>query len=172
MRIAQRFFIVSLAITMSACGWHLRGSLMPELAIESIFISSSDEYAELPTLLTRQLTTQNISMAKQVNSAQYQLTLNKEVTTRRVVGVGGDALANAYELTLAVSYQIQNANAEQLGSMNTAQATRSYNYNASNPSSAQQEEGILKTEMRRDLTQQILRRMSILIKNQQATTNG
>lgn len=160
---------------MSACGWHLRGSLMPELTIESIFISSSDEYAELPTLLTlltRQLKTQNVSVVKQVSNAQYQLVLNEEVTTRRVVGVGGDALANAYELTLAVSYRIQNENTEQLGSMNTAQATRSYNYNASNPSSAQQEEGILKTEMRRDLTQQILRRMSILIKNEQATIDG
>lgn len=172
MKTVLGIFMIITTLLTGACGWHLRGGLMPELAIESLFISAPDEHATLPTLIARQLSAQNISLTDDASSAQYRLILAKVQSEKRVVGVGSDALANAYELTLSIQYQILNAKAEQLGSASTASLSRSYNYNASNPSAAQQEESILNLEMQRDLSQQILRRVAILIQNSQAKNNG
>ncbi len=165
----KKVLIFSFILLASSCGWHLRGNLTPALNIQSIAITPVNSKIAEP--LTKQLTQQDIAVID-AEGAEYQLMILAEGNERRVVGVGSDALANAYEITLSVHYQLQNLQAELLGSAGTVKISRSYNYAASDPSSAQKEEQLLSTEIRRELAQQILRRLSILLHKNQESANG
>ena len=78
--------------------------------------------------------------------------------------MGGDALSSSYEITRKVDYEIGLKNSEHTVK-GTAISVRSFNYNTAAINSATQEEILLDQEMRRDLAQQMLRRLSAVIAN-------
>jgi LPS-assembly lipoprotein len=83
--------------------------------------------------------------------------------------VGGDALVSAYELTLEADYEIRNQSGMLIVPVATSSVARSYDYSPGDASSASQQEALLRREMRRDLAQQILRRLYAVTGSEPAT---
>jgi len=153
-----------IAFTLSACGWHIRGAMeMPE-NLSQLYVTAIDSKGALITELRQLLKTNRISLVTNSAEANYSLFILEETKDRRSAGVGGDALSSSYEITLKADYEIQLK-----GSADTTKATaisvRSFNYNTASINSATQEEIILDQEMRRDLAQQMLRRLHAVISN-------
>ncbi len=158
-----------ICLTMSACGWHLRGSVTGSKASSTpieLNISTKDNYSPLLNSIRQSLRVNRITEAN--GSAAYTLTVETEVMDKRTAGVGADALTSAYELILSVEYTIQHK-AETLTAPKTkASISRTYNYNVNNAATAAQEEELILREMRRELAQQILRRVKNLSDRQTA----
>lgn len=158
--IALAFF----AVCLSACGWHIRGSLDMPKQLSNLYVSASDSKGPLITDLRQLLKTNRVSLVEKAADANYSLNILDETKDRRTAGVGGDELSSAYEITLKANYEIHLKNSNQTVKAN-AISVRNFNYNTASINSATQEELLLDQEMRRDLAQQILRRLSAVIAN-------
>lgn len=152
-----------LVISLSACGWHLRGSAEGKdtsSAPIELSIATDDNYSPLLNILRQSLRAYTIT--ETTGKAPYILTVGKENMDKRTAGVGVDALTSAYEVILSVEYSITR-NAELLTAPKTkASISRTYNYNINNAATAAQEEALILRELRRELAQQILRRLKNL----------
>lgn len=150
---------------VSACGWHLRGSTSLPAGIDSIYVSAEDAHGSLITEVKQLLKANKVIAADRASAAPYTLAIVEEREDRRTAGVGSDALTSAYQILLSVDYEIRNSNGELVAPMTTANNSRAYDYSAGNASSAAQEEALLMREMRRDIAQQMLRRLQAVSLN-------
>jgi LPS-assembly lipoprotein len=144
---------------LSACGWHVRGAMDLPKNLSQIYISATDSKGALMTDLRQLLKTNRVSLVENAADANCVLTILEETKDRHTAGVGGNELSSSYEITLKVDYEIQLKNSD-LVTRSSAISIRNFNYNTSTINSATQEELLLDQEMRRDLAQQILRRLS------------
>ena len=159
-----------IALTLSACGWQLRGSMELPKNLSQLYISAIDSKGALMTELRQLLKTNRVTLVNSATEAQYSLYILEETKDRRTAGVGGDALSSSYQITRKVNYEIGLKNSEHTTS-GTAVSVRSFNYNTAAINSATQEEILLDQEMRHDLAQQMLRRLSAVIANPDGNTN-
>ncbi len=159
----KKVIVSLLLLTLSACGWHLRGSTAggDKLAMNSpldLVISTEDDHTPLMDAIRQALPGYKITELQTATASSLSLTLAEEKMDKRTAGVGSDALTSAYEIILSIEYSISNANGI-ITPLNTkASISRSYDYNVNNANSATQEEELVLQEMRRELAQTILRR--------------
>lgn len=163
----KKIIVSLLVLTLSACGWHLRGSAAGEdkLAMTTpldVVIVTKDDHSPLVNALRQALPSYKINELDIVTSSALTLNLNREVLDKRTAGVGSDALTSAYEIILRVEYSISNASGVITPLDTSARTTRTYNYNVNNANSAAQEEELVLREMRRELANTILRRLKNL----------
>lgn len=162
---------LALALITSACGWQLRGTAEIPQGLSQLYVSVDDSKGPLAIELQRSLKANHVKLTDESQNANYMLTVREETKDKRTVGVGSDALSSAYELTLKAAYEIRTKNSA-LPTKATAVSVRSFSYNTASISSATQEEALLINEMRRDLVQQILRRLNAVVSHPQAPTTN
>jgi LPS-assembly lipoprotein len=163
-----------LVLTLSACGWHLRGSATGEdkLAMTTpldLVIVTKDDHSPLINALRQSLRGYKITELGTANATSLTLNLSREVLDKRTAGVGSDALTSAYEIILRVDYSISNASGVITPLDTSARTSRTYNYNVNNANGAAQEEELVLREMRRELANTILRRVKNLSEKANAT---
>lgn len=156
--------LILMTACISACGWHIRGSVDMPKQLSNLYVTATDSKGALVTELRQLLKTNRIKMVEKSADANYSLYILDENKDRRTAGVGGDELSSAYEITLKVNYEIHLKNNNQVVKGN-AISIRNFNYNTAAINSATQEELLLDQEMRRDVAQQILRRLSSVVAN-------
>lgn len=163
----KKIIVSLLVLTLSACGWHLRGSAAggDKLAMTSpldLVIVTKDDHSPLITTLRQSLRSYKINELDVATTNALTLNVSREVLDKRTAGVGSDALTSAYEIILRVDYSISNANGVITPLDTSARTSRTYNYNVNNANSAAQEEELVMREMRRELANNILRRVKNL----------
>jgi len=163
----KKIIVSLLVLTLSACGWHLRGSAAggDKLAMTSpldLVIVTKDDHSPLITALRQSLRSYKINELDVATTTALTLNVSREVLDKRTAGVGSDALTSAYEIILRVDYSISNANGVITPLDTSARTSRTYNYNVNNANSAAQEEELVMREMRRELANNILRRVKNL----------
>lgn len=156
-----------LVLSLSACGWHLRGSAAGEdkLAMTTpldLVIVTKDDHSPLINALRQSLRSYKINELTTSTANSLTLTMSREILDKRTAGVGSDALTSAYEIILRVDYSISNASGVITPLDTSARTSRTYNYNVNNANSAAQEEELVLREMRRELANTILRRVKNL----------
>lgn len=158
---------LTIALLTTACGWQLRGTAEIPQNLSQLYVSADESKGPLVTELKKTLKANHVTVLDDKQDANYILAIHEETKDKRTAGVGSDALSSAYELTLKADYEIRTKN-NVLPTRATATSVRSFNYNTASISSATQEEALLITEMRRDLVQQMLRRLNAVITHPQA----
>ncbi len=161
-----------LILSLSACGWHLRGSASgsDKLAMTQpldLVIESEDNHSQLVNALRQALPGYKITEVTQP-AAALVLDVGSEKLDKRTAGVGSDALTSAYEIILRVPFSLSNAAGAITPEDTSVNITRTYNYNVNNANSATQEEELVVREMRREAVQTILRRVKNLAAKQTA----
>lgn len=152
---------------VTACGWHLRGSLLLPADLKSLYITAKDSHGNLVSDIKKLVQGYDINLANKRSDAQYSLIILQERDERRTISVGNDALASEYEITLAADYRIE-SNDKIVVPIATATVSRSYDHDPDDVLSKSEEELLLRNEMRLDLIQQIIRRLSFATTNQTA----
>jgi len=146
----------------TACGWQLRGSSSMPHSLERLYLVATDAHGELATQLRQQLLTHKVVLTEKASDAPLSLYVLEEQIDRRTAAVGADALTSAYELFMTATYEVRDNAGQLIAPRATASITRTYNYNANDATSSSREESLLLKEMRRDLAQQLVRRVNAL----------
>jgi LPS-assembly lipoprotein len=146
---------MSLAL-LNACGFALRGTtpLPPEL--QTLQMASMDPNSELEREVLRSLRGSGVDVV--ASGDVYVLGLGVEQGSERTLSVNSNARAGEYELEMRVQFQLSQAGTTVYGPDSVA-VTRFYLTDPENAVAKAEEADLIRSEMRRELAQQILRRL-------------
>ena len=146
--------ILLLAVSLSACGWHLRG-LDSGTRPEALALVVENRFE--PLVLTTQEVMQQNGIRIDSTTA-LQLHLGRETLMRRTVAVTAIGSASQYELTLSVPFKYVGPNITQR-TASTLQARRVFDFDPASTVAKNEEENTLLNEMRRELAIRLLERV-------------
>lgn len=159
--ILRRSLVLGLAFLLVAgCGWRLRGSMTLPADIDAIYLQGSgalilEEMAEL-------LKSSQITVVDRPSQAQLIINVQRYDEERRIVAVGANTRVSEYELTVAATFSISNAQGHELLPTNEVSLIRSYDYDQNNILAMEAEERLIRQEMRRELARQIIGRLHFI----------
>lgn len=164
-KIRSRAILLCLTCLLASCGFHLRGTQNAVAAdFNTIHISAN---GEMLALLRRGFQRANKEVTTTASAAEYSLVVSGIRNSRRAVATTSNISVAEYELVQAVEVRLlANDRVEVIPAVRVA-TERSYSFDNENLESSSEEEALLREEMRRDLSEQILRRVNISITNYQ-----
>ena len=150
-----------LALSCAACGYQLRGGSDVAPAglstLSTITISTTQPEGEIPRLLRRRLESLGVQLVDGADDI-VSLTLGDEEQADRPVSVTPRARAAQYETRLSVTMSLSRGT-EELLPPETLIAERTYFEDIENISGNREEVRLILSEMRRELVDQIMRRL-------------
>lgn len=156
--IKRNLLVMGLAVLLSACGFQLRGTGTTELAIKELDLSARNAYGDTVKELRRSL--QN-SGVKVYTGAPYKLVLTNEQETQRAATYTGGSRSAEYELTTVLNYSVQGLNDQEL-LQDKLEVRKIYVYDGNNITGSSQQASQVRTELRRDLVQNMMVRLQQL----------
>lgn len=156
--IKRNLLVMGLAVLLSACGFHLRGTGTTELTIKELDVSARNAYGETVNQLKRSLQNNGV---KVYTGAPYKLVLTNEVESQRAATYTGGSRSAEYELTTLLNYSIEGLNDTVLLE-DKLQVQKYYVYDGNNITGSTQQASQVRQEIRRDLVQAMLVRLQQL----------
>ena len=148
--------LVLLLSLLSGCGFALRGTANLPEALQTLQLASVDANSDLQRELNRALRNAGVEIVD--TASAYRLGLGLETITERTLSVNSNARAGEYELDLGVQFQLSQGGSMVLGP-EALHVKRVYLTDPENAVAKSEEAELIRAEMRRELAQQILRRL-------------
>ena len=149
-------FIFFSSLLVSGCGFHLRGQIDVPESLMRMHVKGSD--IELVRDVEKSLKFSDIEIVEDGDNAAL-LDLSNTSYVKEVIGTDNSGIATNYKMTYTLNYVVYDANQEVLQKQSLNQ-NRSLAYDASRILVFEREEVFLAEDMRKDLINQMLRRMS------------
>jgi len=148
---------VVLITALSACGFHLRGSVQLPPELVTINVQDAKPSTDIAPVLRTALRNAGVQIS---GSAPMLLQLNAEQYGKRVLSVDSVGRAQEYGLSYTVRFSLKGRDgAEVWLAEQSVTQTRDLRFDATAVLGTENEEALLKEEMRRDAVLQILRRL-------------
>lgn len=163
---AQSILILFLVLSLSACGFKLRGSESGVKVVnlpKNIYITGADKYSDLYKEITRQLRYSNSVVSASIDNADALLTISHRASEKRSVAVNSSNDDAEYELKEKLSFMLRSAEGELVPIQDVSVIRILYSPNTETLS-GNNEEALLRKEMTRQMVNQMMRRMSVLMK--------
>ena len=156
-----RLLILScVSVILSSCGFSLRGSDVLSSKFQVIQLDMEQPNSEFSRLLRRSLEVADVSIeaVTLTNSDSPVLLVSNERIVSRPITVNPRARAAQYEMRLSINIALGNAE-RYLISPETLMVERIYFEDIANIAGTQEEVEIITAEMRRELVNQLMRRL-------------
>lgn len=150
---------LTVTLLLSACGFHLRGSEEAALPPTAVM---GDAAMPLQVEIRRQLRTAGSEVAETAAAAQWVVRLLREDTDQRVLSVSPIGRPEEFELYYSATVTFEDSKGKPLGPPQTVSQTRSYAFTETAVLGIDAEHDALLRDMRRDVANQILRRLRAL----------
>ena len=98
--------LISILLTLSACGYSMRGSINIPSSIKSISVTSS-QYSELVDILNSSLNSSNIKSSTSKSDDIYRIVILSEKFNRRQLSINIAGRVNEYELIYSVNFELK-----------------------------------------------------------------
>ena len=149
-----------LILALSGCGFALRGSVALPPALQTLQVESPVPDSDIVREVSRMLRNNDVTLTETPDAAVWRLGIGSEQASERVLSVNANARAGEYELTTAEAVQLRRGT-EVLGP-ETLSVSRVYLADPENAVAKNEEAELIRSEMRRELAQQVLRRLQAL----------
>jgi LPS-assembly lipoprotein len=146
---------------LSACGFHLRGSLQLPPAWTELHLASASPNSELSRALREGAERGGVNWRDR-DAANFIITLGDERFERRNLTIGTNARAAEIELQMTASLAVTEADGTELMPATDLSTFKIITNDPENISGKVEEARLLRAEMREDLAQQMLRKMRFL----------
>ena len=159
-KFAQVVLTLTLACALCACGFQLRGTggaSLPE-SWKKMFLSTDNPNGELSRELQSTFSANNITWVDS-DTANFILIVGGEEFKQRNLSINAQARASEFELTMRTVFSVRNAAGQEVIEASEATIVKQMENDPSNVVGKAEEVRLLKTEMRTELVQQILRRV-------------
>ena len=153
----MRAFLAVLALSVSACGFQLRGTAA--LPFETLYIPNTSGGVALD--LKRNI--QGGTRTRVVNdekTAQARLELSGETKFRNILSLSGAGRVRELQLIYRINLRVHDGKGGEFVPLTTLSIARDLTYNDTDVLAKEAEEASIYREMQTDLVQQILRRLS------------
>lgn len=158
----QRLFLAAFVLLLSACGWQLRNSQVVPSNIGSLYIATQASHNIFVSELTRALNAYGVDVTPNAAEASYSVVIVDFRQNRRISTVNSSARAAEYQLNEDVDFLITDPVGTPLTALLSASVERSYEIEESDILSSDNEERLVRIEMREEIVRQILNRLKVL----------
>lgn len=154
---------LSMTVALSACGFHLRNSVLGnDLPFKSIYISIS-KTSSLGAELRRNIRgSGELEIKENPEEAEATLDLLTETRDKVILSVNSQGRVREYVLRYTATIRVKDNKNRILLAPTTIALKRDLSYNESDVLAKESEEAVLYRDMQSDLVQQILRRVAAI----------
>ncbi|MHA4978467.1 MULTISPECIES: LPS-assembly lipoprotein LptE [unclassified Pseudomonas] len=163
--IKRNLLVMGLAVLLSACGFQLRGTATNDLTIKELDVSARNAYGDTVTQLRQVLENSGVHV---YTGATYKLFLVDERETQRNLSYASAGRASDIELSTALNFEIQGRDHLPLMG-DKIQVQKVVSHDGNNLVGSDSEIQQVRKEMRRELVQRIVLRLSMLTPEQLET---
>lgn len=157
----KHILIFCFALTLlSGCGFHLRGHTPIPEELKTLYLTSANPYSPLTKEVHRQLRTRGIHVLTEPKPDVVTLRILQDNVSETINSVSADTKVREYRLAYTMNYQLIDTKGNRLGPSHSVVATRSYTSQLNQTLGSNQERLVLERDMRRDVAQQLLLRLS------------
>jgi LPS-assembly lipoprotein len=154
--------IVLMTLSLSACGFHFRGDYDIPIELNSLSVTSYDQYSSFTRIVKKQLRINDVDIVTP-DAHIPNLHLSGETISTRTLSIYQNTRAAETELTLTATYRVT---IPDVGDQNfTTSVTRSYLENSLTALAKSVEKTMIIDEMRKLTATQIVRQMARLKNN-------
>jgi LPS-assembly lipoprotein len=161
--ITYSFFTSFIIISLTACGFHLRGP--GDIPFKSVYIQGNT--LTISKDLKKYLVTNDIKILPSAENAELLIDLLGEENEKRILSLAGTGTVNEYELYYRVSYRTKLLNQALWSQVNMIEARRDLTYSDATLISKQAEERKLNENMQQEVMNRLIRRLSAIKKQTQ-----
>ena len=136
--------LISILLTLSACGYSMRGSINIPSSIKSISVTS-DQYSELVDILNSSLNSSNIKSSISKDDNMYGIVILSETFNRRQLSINSSGRVNEYELIYSVNFELKIPNKKSI--KDRIILYRDYSFDENNVMGNSDRESDIKKEM-------------------------
>ena len=158
----QRLLLATTVLLLSACGWQLRNAQVIASNIGSLHIATQASDNIFVNELTRALDAYGVVVVPSAADARYSVVIVDFRQNRRIGTLNASARAAEYQLNEDVDFLITDSAGAPLTPLLTASVERSYEIEESDILSSDNEERLVRIEMREEIVRQILNRLKVL----------
>ncbi|TDG12574.1 hypothetical protein E2F43_13355 [Seongchinamella unica] len=169
-RPVQRLLILAMATLLTACGFHLRGTGGVNISDEwrSMYLVSSNPNSEFSREVKTRFAANGVQWQEDNKAANYSVVLGPERFSQRNLSLNSEARAAEFELTMRSTFSVRNSSGETVIENTTSSVVKQMENDPRNVVGKSEEIRILKSEMRSELAQQIMRRIAFYAAAQEA----
>ncbi len=155
-----QYLIIVLLFTLSACGFHLRGSQQKtSVEISKVFVSNISG-GSVANEVKLQLVSASARSVESADKAKYILRLEKEFIDRSVLSVSADTgKVEEYQLTLTVFLTLIDSKGKELITGDEIRLSRDYTFDEDAVLGKFEEEKVLRDELVSEAASEIIRRL-------------
>ncbi|NVZ53555.1 hypothetical protein HX792_24670 [Pseudomonas sp. B6002] len=160
--IKRNLLVMGLAVLLSACGFQLRGTGTDDLTIKELDVSARDSYGTTVVQLRQVLENSGVHV---YNGAPYKLFLADEKETQRNLSYASAGRSSDVELSTELFFQIQGRDHLPLMA-DKIQVQKIVTHDGNNLVGSDSEVIQVRKEMRRELVQRMVLRLSLFTPQQ------
>ena len=158
--LSRSALLLVLAVSISACGFHLRGNFPLSDSVKNMFVSAPE--GQFKDQLERILVRGGASLASSPQGADVVLLVSSAETNRTVGTLDERGKANSYNLKFKVKYTLKDPAGENIRSAETVTESRRYNFDPETVVETEAEEAELQESMEQDVALRIVRQLSTI----------
>ena len=159
----QRFLKLGLMLaflSLSACGFHLRGEMPLAKPLHSLYIQSIDPYGVLVKELEQSLKMSHVTLTANPNDADTTLVITRDDTAQTLLSVGGTQQTRQYQLSVTVTFEIVDATGRVIIAPQSIAEARVITIQSSQILGSSNEASLYFQQMRRQLASAIMYRLA------------
>ncbi|CEK10867.1 LPS-assembly lipoprotein LptE [Legionella hackeliae] len=156
----KHFILGLLIISLTSCGFHLRGMADIPSWLNNVAIVIKDAQEDLQTLLEGQLEAYKISVVDNPTQANYLLIVARDRYKQEITNVSASTAPRQYLLIYDVQFTLIETKGKIIVPTSHVFVTRQITINNDRILGSDAEEALLKNEMRAEAATQIVNRLS------------
>ena len=154
----MRLLLLLTVLLFGGCGFHLRGQMgMP---FDTLYIRTPNPGTLFINELRRNLEANKVTLVETAEQADVVLDIVFEAADKQVLSLGGDGRVNEFRLNYRVSLRAYDLKQQNWLPAEELVQRRDYSYDDTQILAKEAEEALLQQNMRSDMVQQIVRRLS------------
>lgn len=152
--------LLGLCLNLSACGFHLRGTLNAPLTFKQINLETNQPYGTLAITLKRLFESSGITVFSSPKPSIFTLRINRETVQNVSVVQSASSTTEQYRLIYTLNYEVDNAEGKALWGPKTLTVSDTYAVNQNQTLSTDQIQTDLQDKLEKDAANQIIYQLS------------
>jgi len=150
---------LSLFMLLTSCGFHLRGMMDMPPWLTNVDIIIQKAHRDLEPLLKEQMEAYHIKINPNPDTAKYWLIIEEDTEQQQITSISSSTTPRQYQMIYTVRFKLTHAKGSDVIPLRTIVVTRQLTVNSDRILGSNDEEAILKSEMRKDAVIQIISRI-------------
>lgn len=156
--VSKRWLVLISVLLLSACGFHLRGQA--NLPFNTVYLTAPDTNSLFVNELRQNLQANGLQVVDNAEQAELMMDIVSEIPDKQILTLGGSGRVSEYQLRFRVSLRAHDNKKQDWIAATELMQFRNYTYDDTKILAKEAEENLLYQSMRKDMAQQIMRRLS------------